>query len=168
MKTIRQNTFETNSSSTHSITIINRSDFREEEGLYVDGVLYPSKIKISKEYGYGGERQIYKASTIRQKMALLVQWMKDAVYGVYCDEWNEGQPDADAVWKQFVEFIETNYCKLDSEINGMDIFSEGEFDFRLSIWNWSKEELDTTKIKKFIDDYVLNPDVIIEDVYESN
>lgn len=58
MKTIRRNTFETNSSSTHSITILSAEDFNkwEDENLYFDE---DKEIFLTKEELYDSIKKEY-------------------------------------------------------------------------------------------------------------
>lgn len=77
-KTIRSNCFETNSSSTHSVTIINKSQLRtkakeEKLPLVKDNVLYPAHLKFSDNYTQAGEASILNAITTDEKAALFIQ-----------------------------------------------------------------------------------------------
>lgn len=87
MKTIRYNTYETNSSSTHSITVINKDlcdDARPLE-IFADDVLYPSNIKGSNAYiqisSYGEDGYNLRCYTVHQKAALTVHYLNA------CDEY---------------------------------------------------------------------------------
>ena len=76
MKTIRANCFETNSSSTHSITIESKSKALKHDDnlLVIDGVLRPDNLASSTAYREinDGDGHILYATTEDQKAALLI------------------------------------------------------------------------------------------------
>lgn len=74
MKTIRTNCFETNSSSTHSITIESKTSVMNEDGLVINGELIPDKLCFTSAYHetkYGDGHTLH-AITRDQKAALLI------------------------------------------------------------------------------------------------
>jgi len=76
---IRNNVFETNSSSTHSITIIDCKD-KVDKGILLDNnILYPENLSATyyDEYHY-----VLETCTTEQKLALIAHWIK------YLDEEN--------------------------------------------------------------------------------
>lgn len=99
MKTVRQNVFETNSSSSHSITIYNKNDPKRKAGklprpLEVDGVLYPDRLtdyrtSISDiegaEYTYG-TCDTTTCDTKDKKASLFVQGLYSESEDGYLDE----------------------------------------------------------------------------------
>ena len=84
MKTIRNSVFETNSSSTHSITIGSKVEPTNPkiEPLVVDGILYPSRLiqrEQSLDLGYDNLTTTV-CSTKDEKAALLVNWLYYTYY----------------------------------------------------------------------------------------
>jgi hypothetical protein len=82
MKTIRHNTYETNSSSTHSITVINKKHDRSSNAVYAsileNNVLYPKNLNKSEAYtelAIGGGGYIIKCRTAYQKAALTIHYL---------------------------------------------------------------------------------------------
>ena len=75
MQTIRTNCFETNSSSTHSITIQSKSNvMKDDMDVVIAGVLHPQNLRHSSAYrgvAYGDGHTL-QARTRDQKAALLV------------------------------------------------------------------------------------------------
>lgn len=88
MKTIRTNCFETNSSSTHSITILSKKNSETVSStrpLEKDGVLYPANLRWTNAYR-DDNRDGYTlhASTVAEKTALLIHHiMSLRCYGEY-------------------------------------------------------------------------------------
>lgn len=99
MKKIRQNTFETNSSSTHSLTV-NISD-----PIFVEGTLYPDRlhaIEINDD-----ECKILICSDTLSKLAYYLHFLKD----------NENPETTDYV-KTIVKYIEDQFkLKIDWNFN---------------------------------------------------
>lgn len=78
MQTIRQNVFETNSSSTHSVTIRNRSApvSKVARPLIEDGVLYPERLEdyvVGVDFGNDG--CVLSCDDVAKKSAILVHWI---------------------------------------------------------------------------------------------
>lgn len=71
MVTIRNNVFETNSSSTHSISICGIN--QEQDILLEDGVLYPERLRVS-DKDYDGNWVII-AQIMEHKLALVCHWV---------------------------------------------------------------------------------------------
>ena len=85
MKTIRKGVFETNSSSTHSITIGSKVEPKNPkiQPLVVDGILYPARLSQREQkldLGYD-DLTTTVCSTKDEKAALLVNWL----YYIYYD-----------------------------------------------------------------------------------
>lgn len=77
MKTIRTNTFETNSSSTHSVTIHRKGDTGGKivRPLVVDGILYPDALK---DYSLEvGEATTLVCDTKDKKAAIVCHWIEE-------------------------------------------------------------------------------------------
>ncbi len=75
MKTIRANCFETNSSSTHSVTISSKSKSskRATNPLVTDNVLDPSNLN---DYEVGaGDNSFLNCDTVDKKAAIVVHWL---------------------------------------------------------------------------------------------
>lgn len=82
MKTIRHNTFETNSSSTHSITI--RSICIDNSKVLIeDNCFYPERIRESNIFRSNDEGYSLVCSTPEQKAALLLHHLMSAKNGYY-------------------------------------------------------------------------------------
>lgn len=84
MKTIRRSVFETNSSSTHSITIEATGENINYEPLVEDDTLYPDRIdqyNIDLETGDGG--YILSCDTKDKKAALICHWTTVVVNDMY-------------------------------------------------------------------------------------
>ena len=81
MKTIRRRVFETNSSSTHSITITGKSDRITSEVLPLveDGVIYPERLS-SREIDILKDSDIsfLVCRTKEEKTALLLNWLSSS------------------------------------------------------------------------------------------
>ena len=87
MRTIRTNCFETNSSSTHSITIetVAKPDICDVPSLSENGVLYPARLRDENvrkafqttpdDFKYGSRWWKFSASTKDTKTALLVHYI---------------------------------------------------------------------------------------------
>jgi hypothetical protein len=81
MQTIRQNVFETNSSSTHSVTVrtIGQKPNKDVRPLVQDGVLYASHLKDYQNYlGYGDGGHTLNCVGIDMKTALVAHWIWSA------------------------------------------------------------------------------------------
>ncbi len=78
MKTIRANCFETNSSSTHSVTIQSKSRIkRDDKQLVVDGVLHPENLRSTSAYRNDNrDGHSLHAETKDQKAALFIHHLK--------------------------------------------------------------------------------------------
>lgn len=86
MKTIRINTFETNSSSTHSLTITSKSKIKQtKEPLVVDNVLIPARLVEYRECLDYTETVYTRLSTKEQKASILFYWWQ---YREANKEWN--------------------------------------------------------------------------------
>jgi hypothetical protein len=84
MRTIRSNCFETNSSSTHSVTIISKTETRAEnknKPLEKDGVLYPANLRFASCYRVDN-RDGYSlhAETVAEKTALFIHHIRSLEY----------------------------------------------------------------------------------------
>ena len=77
MKTIRKNVFETNSSSTHSVTIYNiRKDVPYDNPKLVENnILYPTRIDIYKPQKHSETE--YNYETYDEKAAVVFCWILD-------------------------------------------------------------------------------------------
>ena len=104
--TIREGVFETNSSSTHSITIKPVSDSE----TIIGNVLYPEKLhSILLE-----DNRILSCSTIPDKIMLLAHWVKDLNISGLCEtlDWLSSYK---IDWN-----FEVNYTSFDDDFNYED------------------------------------------------
>lgn len=164
MKTIRHNTFETNSSSTHSITIINKNDVKETSRRYaelvVNGILYPGNLKGSVAYvplenGYD-DGWIVTATTRDQKAALLLQHAKSWL----SDQW-ESKYD-DTTIKNILNYIREKLIGSASGYSDVDLGFETDFDhygeesdiYINAIFDENQNNLE--KVFSLIDDHIAN------------
>lgn len=161
MKTIRQNTFETNSSSTHSLTILSLKDLREGnkktyEPLVVDGVLIPGNLRDTfafVDHGHSYESSwTLTAKTKDEKAALLfhhlLYYKDDAKYD---DKWGEELYDI------FVSWVVDEVVRLCG-------YSDVNMDFAPYFMPWSEDSAsycvelfeDPETCKEKINDYIVN------------
>lgn len=98
MKTIRKDVFETNSSSTHSISIINKGTIPYATyKLCVDNILYPKELEsyqIEVKSNYNDD-YILSCDTKDKKTALVCHWIK-AIF------------DSPTVINEFFNYLEAN------------------------------------------------------------
>lgn len=72
--TIRQGVFETNSSSTHSITITNKNEIKNIPKLIEDNVLYCDNL-VYYNNEFGEDIIILTCNSTVEKLALLIHWI---------------------------------------------------------------------------------------------
>lgn len=88
-KTIRRGCFETNSSSTHSVTIQEiGSASRFAEPLVEDNFLYADRLDSHTVCFDNGSSET-KCVSFEQKAAIVAHWIKDLVYNVDDEEIND-------------------------------------------------------------------------------
>lgn len=112
MKTIRKNTFETNSSSTHTITITKYSKPREENiprNLTRDtGKLFD----ITEYGGCGGDDDTYACDTLRteiEKLSFIINMIASVCDNEYGDMWDFDKRDVEGYNEEiFQKLIETD------------------------------------------------------------
>lgn len=177
MKTIRYNTFETNSSSTHSFTIINKKDLKEQENKYkslvVDRQLIPANLKYSEAYvdissSYDNGFILTAKSSI-EKAALMLHHLKayfdDYDYD-YAKKYTEEQ--SNRIYGYVVDILtnrDNSYDSVDLNFNFHFnlYFDYGESNIETILY---KQEENEDKIKKDLEKYILdivfNDDIIIE------
>lgn len=113
MKTIRKNTFETNSSSTHSITIGTKGEYSKSSPSVENNILYPSRLATYK-ISYGESRFLI-ANTKDTKAALLADWVLDMFdnesYSEYIKTFSDQSEDE---IKQYHYDIIAKLCGYDS------------------------------------------------------
>lgn len=82
MKKIRQGVFETNSSSTHSITIINIDEIDDIKSIDDNGIihLYNTLQPVTYSSDYNGQTRVTKCITLEQKLALVILYILNADY----------------------------------------------------------------------------------------
>lgn len=169
MKTIRSNCFETNSSSTHSVTILSKEKGEtacSERPLEKDGVLYPANLRFTIAYredtrdGYS----LY-ASTTAEKCALLIHHIKSL--RDYCYQ----KSDIEGILVFVINQI-TSYHGLFKEVN-LDTFRDSNFVCSDEDVTYLDEIMRLDKSKRetamdfFIRNTVMNDDMIIVDSDDS-
>lgn len=169
MKTIRSNCFETNSSSTHSITIVSKRDLvRKDVPLVVDGVLHPrllieTSAYVSKDTYYGDSRTL-TASTRDQKAALFVHHLKSLSEDTY--DWEEQNQKI-----SFEVFFEQCITFLKGSIGYADINTSFDCNFRHYTEYGDSYVLklgNLTDVENHIREVILNDDAVIIDEFEEN
>ena len=171
MKTVRQHTFETNSSSTHSITIVNRTDVKSTNRNYLevqkDGILIPANLKQSAAYvpidtGYDSGF-ILTASTRDQKAALLLHHAKSYMV----ESWDRTFDDEEST--KILQFIRDYlvqpqgiYLDVDLDFSpDFDAYSETGKCYIIDILNNKNVDEIFSALAKHIDEVVLNDDMIV-------
>ena len=142
MKTVRTGVFETNSSSTHSITI---KHIKLDDLKLVDdrNILYPGEL--SKFIIYSDNSEILIADTKDKKAALICNYLKN---------------DEDLTQEQIIKYFNT----LTNELGYTDIISDFTSDFSYyAEGNTCFKNVDIDEIIKII----LNDELIIEDKNEN-
>jgi hypothetical protein len=171
MKTIRHNTYETNSSSTHSITVINKKDERLTKArtapILTDNVLLPANLVQSEAYttietGQGG--YILKCRDSYQKAALTVHYLNDLEEHV--------KYDSESMTSEQYESFKTaslNYLKESLGLDGIqspesckDYYNYSD-DGTCPIIDIADSDDPFEAFKKYVTDIILNDDMIIID-----
>jgi hypothetical protein len=171
MKTIRHNTYETNSSSTHSITVINKKHDRVTKArtapILTDNVLLPANLGQSEAYttietGEGG--YVLKCRNSYQKAALTVHYLNDIEEYVKYDS-------GSMTSEQYESFKTTalNFLKESLGLDGIqspedckDYYNYSE-DGTSPIIGVADADDPIEAFKKYVADIVLNDDIIIID-----
>jgi hypothetical protein len=161
MKTIRKNTFETNSSSTHSLTIERKGTKAKTalQPLVDDGVMYYERLDTHTKHF--GESSILCCDTGDMKAAMLIHWMFEFIEngeddGIY-DE--DSGFDLEKWKKDVLELI----C---SKMGYKSISDYDAYDYSAYTEYCDGPDIDWTEvdsIAKFIDEVVLNEDMEITD-----
>lgn len=182
MKTIRHNTFETNSSSTHSLTIRTTSpDVESDDGdLVMDNVLYPANLRKLEDRRtntntYGSESTwCLVANTTARKAALLVHQIWNFFTDEFYEEWcKDTRARIVEVIRQECSYADivlpdTFYAYYDVD-NHSDIDVPYEFpmyDFLGRALN-DKPIVDMNGLRDYLHTHILNPDITIFDTQES-
>lgn len=166
MKTIRHNCFETNSSSTHSITIIDRKSLKEPSKsvpalLTQDLILNPGNLSDQPCYSdlsYGDGGHSLTASNRLEKAALFCHYVKSTV-----DYWEEENQQTikdytTAILKESLGYSGVNWDFYDE----FSIYSEDD-DNVFSDIKENDVENGKAAIFGFLQDVVLNDDVVVKD-----
>lgn len=170
MKTVRHNTFETNSSSTHSITILNKKDF-SQKSLLIDNVLHPENLKFTPAYsrnetGYGRSSTL-TAETRDQKAALFINHMISFLRESHYDlpDWINGKTEE--ALKHITEslMLHNGYSSINTDFTPVfDHYYDGDCyidDFH----DCSDFENFIMKIDEHISGIINNDDTIIKDSF---
>jgi len=172
MKTIRHNTYETNSSSTHSITIIDKAHDRNSKTrraeIFADGILYPANLSRSEAYTHiptGEEGYVLKCYTPHQKAALTVHYLNA------CDEWVKWDSDDTIDAEDYARFKSEAIEILKEQLQLTDIVDWKECNgFYYNSENGScpiikilEDEDRIGAFNKYITDVVLNDNMLMID-----
>ena len=179
MKTIRQNTFETNSSSTHSISITKKNKSKQLPLVDEDGYLLIKNLKsYTTSFGDYSDSSILECETKDKKSAIFVNWLIYTKTEVLFDSEEDENGEAyknklqilvDEVNKIVVE--ELSYKGVRITVDELLKSPWGDFsyhieddyyDFRFDLSNWEYDK-DIKKIRKFIKDVVLDDTMVISD-----
>lgn len=156
MKTIRQGTFETNSSSTHSISVSTIGEKNTKTPPLVEGgVIYPSRLRHYADHF--GESTFLRCDTVEKKVALLYSWLHEAKL-----RWNDDLTDEQAKELELVTAKMTGlYVDLDNKYGNYYTTEFGDDDPPIAEWG-----KDIESFKKYVQDVILNPTIEITDSNE--
>lgn len=156
---VRQNCFETNSSSTHSVTIRNRCKAPDDvKPILEEGVLYPKRLnQFSHSIGSDGSSMV--CNTRDMKAALLLSWIQNLFEEDYDDELEGASREA------YIDYtLETlGYSGVNFEDDKYGNFPNSEYEDNLSFsgdWEEDKEQIDN--IIKYVNDD--NVEIADEDI----
>jgi hypothetical protein len=171
MKTLRHNTYETNSSSTHSITIVNRKNYNESvvgtAPIITDNVLLPKNLRKSEAYteietGDGG--YVLKCASTYQKAALTVHYLNSLYEYVKYDSDVMTDEDYDA----FRNYALKHLCerlgldRIESPQNCNDYYHLSEYG-SCPLIEVVDSKYPTEEFNKYVSDIILNEEIIIID-----
>lgn len=146
---IRQNCYETNSSSSHSVTIRNRSKQPDNcKPVLEDGVLYPKRLsQFSHDIGCDGSSLV--CNTREMKAALFMSWILNL-----CEERLDDVDGKDCLQRYTDYALEAlGYSGVNHEGDRWGNYPNSEYDDNLTLtgdWEEDKEELD--KIIGYVND----------------
>ena len=179
MKTIRNNVFETNSSSTHSITIQSKKKRVKESPLIKGEFLYPKRL-----VDYSNNMSGYSESSILilDTMVAKAAWLCSSLYNIdvsdFCDDNDIEEEILDKSVSDYISLIlgslrENGYPLVKSipknQIGNYSCFScEDVNDVEDAIKDLCIEFDAEGFNKKIIKDIILNDDVVIVDERSSN
>ena len=107
MKTVRLDTFETNSSSTHSVTIRNKSEVKERSPLIENGKLYPSRLhKYKVDIGDSEGSSLVLDTPLMKSI-----WMSTVIHN-YADTYYYKENDNNDVTEQSCKEIAKKYVSI--------------------------------------------------------
>lgn len=171
MKTIRSNCFETNSSSTHSITIRSVDYANTENPLCKDGVLIPANLVYSPNYDddnscyYSG--YTLKARSKDEKAALLIHYIFKL--DLDDDEYIDYDFFPDNALDYVVKTLKLKCSYTDICLNDFSYNFNGYSDDRSFIDDlFSSPDGWESRIDDYINDVILNDKVEVVDKYEDN
>ena len=163
VKTVRQSIFETNSSSTHSISIINKNENFEK--LYVpplvndNNVLFPMRLNLYDSIVEGSDIEHLNCSTKDKKFSLLIHWLLSYI----CDN-DDYQPIDDDYFVSDIKRIifeiipkKGEYSSIDLETNN---FQKACFSYDYSYIDDNEKNIFELFSVNMLIDYCLNPDMI--------
>ena len=163
MKTIRENCYETNSSSTHSVSIVNKSKLdakRDKKELVIDNVLYPNNLTSTNAYieTSMGDGHIIQCRTKYEKGAMMVLHLREMTSSGDVDE---------LIFDQVVTKLKIALDLKDIDTSfecGAAYYSEDDYEPQyLDGLKQSDALFASGKIDTIITDIVLNEDAVIVD-----
>ncbi len=156
MKTIRQNVFETNSSSTHSVTITRKSNpsvKADSKPLVDKQVLYPMRLsQFSTSFGYEGSNT--SCDTYDKKAAIVAQW----ILSKFSDEELE-----EVDYKVYIAYLREKLGYLAIDFEGQKWASYSPYDDNGNVFSLSGDEDEDYQV---LDEAILNitnDDIVISD-----
>lgn len=161
MKTTRTNCFETNSSSTHSFTIISKSELKEKksaEPLFDDNTQTLHVDRLSQQdcvivmSGYGEDNWQLNAATVHEKAALFVH---------HVDGRYEKKLDIELVKRLLQEMC--GYSAIVGETrNGYDSYNDNDYGNSYIDRIQNSDDIEEA-VREFIRDVILNPDTVMQE-----
>jgi len=160
MKTIRTNCFETNSSSTHSFTIVSKSKLKNKQKeilplfdentntLHIDRLCdQPCFAKIET---YSEDTWVLKATTVHEKAALFLHHV-------------EGRYDSSLDFEKVREIVRSTAgysAVVGKPDSGLNSYSEDGVDYLYAI---EEAEDPYAAVVKFIRDVIFNDDLVMQE-----
>jgi hypothetical protein len=159
MKTIRTNTFETNSSSTHSVTVGPKGGNKDKtvKPLVENGILYPNRLK-----GYVNspayDCEFLVCDTTDKKAAIVLSWVCSAV------EYGDAK-FLEETLKQAADIIKElcGYSDIDIESINSDFYGSSECGENYSNRFVDDESFNAEEFRSFVKSSVINDEIEIVD-----
>lgn len=159
MKTIRENTFETNSSSTHSVTIRSKTKkSKSRKPLVKNGELIPENLS---DYTQSfGDSTGTVCDTKDMKAAIVVHWLKEAVNDAVSQETFD---KAINILKEKGGYSDIKIPNYSSFYSYNEYDDAGDSDYIDDLGNGNLKSFE-----KFVDKVILNDDIEIDESDEAH